>query len=386
MQLPPFLPSFRPLPGVLCLLLMGCDKPQDTGDPSPCAGASYPSADLDVDPEGPLTQIHPWAAWDGQAIRLVWNRPDADGNFDVFTGRLALDGSVAEAPTSLDGDLAGNHTYPRVAAGPAGALAVWQTDDQVSADNLDLYARAPGSDRVHLVFAQEGAPITGNTWMPSIAAHPEGGFLVAAAAAPGDTFQVMTQAVDASGEPTGDAVFSAKDDTTSQYDPSLSVGADGSRVLAWEEWDAAGATYVRVARYAPGSDTPTSVSREDDGTALPTTAWPFAAWVDGDYDIVVSDGDRKVVLGDPGEVDHSAALAARDQAVKVAWLRQISGIRNAIVVQDLDWPDVGEPQVLETASDVAPYPLTLVPVCESAWFLAWVEGENPDYVVRGRFL
>jgi hypothetical protein len=35
---------------------------------------------------------------------------------------------------------------------------------------------------------------------------------------------------------------------------------------------------------------------------------------------------------------------------------------------------------------VAPYLPGLTWLCDDVWFVTWIEGDNPDYVVEGRFL
>ena len=43
-------------------------------------------------PQGPDTQIHPSAAFDGGGVWIVYNLPDATNGFDVYLTRLHCNG------------------------------------------------------------------------------------------------------------------------------------------------------------------------------------------------------------------------------------------------------------------------------------------------------
>jgi hypothetical protein len=71
-------------------------------------------------------------------------------------------------------------------------------------------------------------------------------------------------------------------------------------------------------------------------------------------------------------------------------MRNISGLSNELVLQPVrlegDSWTVGDERVLTTETAVAPYLPGLTWLCGDAWFVTWIEGANPDYVVKGRFL
>jgi hypothetical protein len=138
---------------------------------------------------------------------------------------------------------------------------------------------------------------------------------------------------------------------------------------------------------------------------LPFVSWerasdgqPYLAWysVNGsEYDIELAGGDIvnapvTTTLGGAGALDHTPIIAAGGHGAVVAWMRNLGGLSNELVLQPVrlegeSWT-VGDELVLDTETAVAPYLPGLTWLCDDVWFVTWIEGDNPDYVVEGRFL
>jgi hypothetical protein len=71
-------------------------------------------------------------------------------------------------------------------------------------------------------------------------------------------------------------------------------------------------------------------------------------------------------------------------------MRSLGGLSNELVLQpvrlDGEGWTIGDELVLDTDTPVAPYLPGLTWLCDDAWFVTWIEGDNPDYIVKGRFL
>jgi hypothetical protein len=407
----------RALAPLFALLCVACpkgpvDSASETGEPSadPCPVDELAEGELRVDPDGPLTQLHPSAAWDGEAVWVAYVLPEPDSSyFDIWATRIATSGETLVAPFQLDGGEGHNETYARVAVAGGRVVVAWQADNGTGQDNMDLVLRSfavDGSDLdgspVVVEPSVQGAAQAGNGWMPALTADPTGGFALGGAWALSSvsTFQALIMDLDAAGALSGEATVPELNGEQSHYYPSIAAGPAGERLLAWESWTASGGTEIHLSL-----DGALAAFGEHDDAGLPFVGWergatgqPYLAYyaVHGsEYDIALVGGDlvgAPVVtsLGQPGELDHSPILAAGEGGAVVAWMRNRSGLSNDLVLQPVrlegeGWA-LGEELVLETETAVAPYLPGLTWLCEDAWFVTWSEGDNPDYVVKGRFL
>lgn len=400
----------------LALLLVGCPKgssddstPADTQPTeTSCDPDTWAGWDIPLDPQGPLTQIHPSVAWDGEALWAAWARPDTEGvHFDIWAGRLSPEGDTLVQPLQLNNS-GTNDGYPRVAVAGERVVVAWQADNMSGANNLDVLVR--GFDRdggaqdeapTAVQPTIDGSPLTGDGWMPALAPGPSGGFLLAGAfAAPGaHAFQAVMQGLDASGASTGAGTLPALSAADSQVYPAVAVAPDGRRFMAWEAWPAQGDKLVQLSldggapvSFGEGSDAGLPSVAVDGGG----TAW--LVWYEelgGEYDLQVRAGDlggspAAAVLGVPGRIEHTPMVVASDEGALVAWMRVISGYRAELVVQPVHLEDgaivAGMEQTLGTETPVAPYLPGLTWLCDDVWFVVWVEGNSPDYVVKGRFV
>lgn len=406
----------RSLPA-LALLLLGCPKGPDDSAPDTddtalvvqCPVDDLIEGDFLIDPDGPTTQIHPSAAWDGEGVWVAYGRLESDsGNFDVVATRVSTAGEALVAPMQLDDGLGHNETYARVAYDGAWVVAAWQSDDGSSPYNLDLELRRFRADGSELGDAPvviepevEGTPQEGNGWMPALAADPAGGFALAGAWGLDSvgTFQTVLQPLGSNGLPDGTASVPDLDGDESHYYPSVTVGPASERLVAWEAWTSAG-TEIHLAQ-----DGTLGSFADHDDAGLPFVSWeratdglPYLAYysVNGsEYDIELVGGDLvsapvTTTLGQAGKIEHTPIVAAGEHGAVVAWMRNISGLSNELVLQAVRleggaWT-VGDEVVLDTETAVAPYLPGLTWLCDDLWFATWIEGANPAYIVKGRYL
>jgi len=325
-----------------------------------------------------------------------------------------VDGETLVAPFQVDGGEGYSETYPRVAVADGRVVVAWQADNGSGVDNMDLALRSFAVDGgamdespVVVEPSINGTSQTGNGWMPALVgrADSRGFWLAGAWALDGyPSFQTVVMGLEHSGQPGDYPSVPEGDPDTSQYYPSIALGPDWEIGVAWESWGSSGATTIGFAQYEGGMAALNDFADHDDA-GLPFVAWelaadgqPILAYYSvngGEYDIELAGGDLVnspvlTTLGQPGKLDHTPIVAAAERGAVVAWMRNLSGLSNELVLQPVrlegeSWT-VGDEQVLDTETAVAPYLPGLTWLCEDAWFVTWIEGDNPDYLVKGRFL
>ncbi|MFH2004951.1 MAG: hypothetical protein ABI333_00060, partial [bacterium] len=195
------------IPAVTALLLVGCvdsgaDEPdaaldatvQDAGgDAAPDGGIVDPceaplkDTVFELDPDGPDTQIHVAAAFDGEAVWIVYNRPDSRGYFDVYGLRLGCDGAVVLPPFMIN-TTDENDVDPTLAVADGNVYVTWASDNNTGVNNMDILFRTFDVDGTPIMAADQiletthdGTPVVGNAMAPDVAALPNGQFVVAGA-------------------------------------------------------------------------------------------------------------------------------------------------------------------------------------------------------------
>lgn len=361
--------------------------PPDAGPPS-CAEQAPLDVDLAIDPDGPDTQIHAAAAFDGEGIWIVYNRPEPGegGNFDVWAQRLGCDGEpLLPAPVRVNTTTEGNDVDPDLAVSGGRVLFAWHTDSGVFPDNLSIHYRVletggtPVMDDAELVTTWDGADATGNHWEPSVAAAPDGGFAIAGARAVPDAtaFQVFAQRVSADGAVEGGTWYPILEPDVSQTEPSVTYRED-TPWLAWTREDDTTQQVMVAELPASGDATPAAAV---DGLAASAGAhqsgeWLALAGTDGSEQDIYVTGPSDQTFGASGRVDFSPRLARE----AVAWFRNDTGIRNEL------WIATGTGAERMLATDVPPYQPAITSIGDGAYFLAWSEGTSPAFRLVGRFV
>jgi len=412
---------------IVALGFLGCPAAPEPG--ALARGCEEPASQtLDIDPGGFEPQIHPTAAWDGDALQVVWNGPrdGESGAFAVLRSRVWCDGTREAIQVVDAGDLA-NNVDPAVSVSSGRALVAWQSDDSSSPFNLSISTAAlplsgdPDRPWQPLEMQRGGDPYEGNAWMPRLADDEGGGFVLAGSRGIDSIgrFQSFLQTLDLDGEPFGPSEDVGLEFEVSQVEPAIAVRANRTRVLGWEERPDEGDDRVVWRELLPdglgtATDTATLSAQTELGTLArvavaveqtPREAVVFVAHggAGADLDItveVVARGDgepgptQRLGLGD--EAEHSPGIGLGPDGGAVVYYRLLSGLANELVVQPfrLDGdPDgvvsdvsMGDAITIETEQPVLPYPPSITNVGPGLWFLTWSEGTGTALRVRGRFL
>ncbi len=391
----------------------GADGGDGSVSNSPCATELLTGQVFEIDPDGPDTQIHAAVAFDGEAVWVVYNRPDAAGGFDVYGTRLECDGTHRLLPFSIN-TTDFNENDPTLALRQDRVYVAWQTDTGAFPNNMQLLVRSFTRDGSAIMATDAmvrttrgGTPVAGNTWLPSVAARPDG-FAVAGARAVDDAsgFQVFVQRLDHQGAPAAPTLDASFASTASQTYPTLAAAADGTLYLAYHhalppDYEdqvlhtafAPGATHPDPAPPVPALDSVhgggAHLAVGPDGAVYLALAEAASGQVriTGGADFAAGAG-FPFDTGSQGGFAPSVAPAPGGGAV--AWLETTSGPYAELRAQRFGYD--GSVFSLGTARTVTPqwvYSISgtaITHVHEDVYFLCWSEGESPDFRLMGTFL
>lgn len=409
------------------------DGALDGGPPPPhCLRPPQPGVHLEIVPDGPDTQIHASAAFDGEAVWVVYNQPEADGSggFDVWGTRLHCDGSVAVAPFSVQAADHGNEIDPEVVVAGERVYVVWQADTGgdpnlfVYIRSFDLQGQPTAAMEQVLVPSPGGEAAVASAWMPKAAGLPDSNLLLATSwAAPLATrWQVLLQRLGPDGLPAPGvgggpepSVSPFPEPAVSQAYPTVAADASGRAWLAWTRMPDEGREEVVLTGLSAGSDTASPLPPQGVGpAALPGGGPALSAGPDGrvylamhaegaDLQVHLYDAERPtdealhLEMGSARRQDHSPALATAPGGGVVAWYRVRSGIRNDVWLQAFrhsgsDLEAVGDPALMnppdEAGDHAAPpiYAIAATHVGDGTFLLVWSEGSSPAFRLFGRFV
>ena len=370
---------------------------------STCAEGVLRNEPVWIDEGGPDTQIHASVAADDEGVWVAYNRPrdDGSGQFDVFVTHIGCDGEVTVTPTRLNDADGANHVDPSVATACGRALIAWHRDDGQFPHNLSIHravievdgtVATPGSTLV----LDDGA-YEGNAWMPAAADLPDCGFAVAGARGHEEygTFQTFVQRLDSDGEPDGATADAAADPVASQTAPALVADDAGEITAAWTRTPIDGDDEAHFTVLGGSSEAIVADAATHSPSLTLADVPVIAATLDQSSSATIvlrtTEADAHLLeIAEAGRFLHSPALAADGTEGAVAVYRLVSGLDNDLFVTR--WSRDGL-ALVEGASDgidvgdgAPPYAPALAHVVDDVWFVAWSEGENPDYRVRGRFV
>ncbi len=388
---------------------LGADAGPRTG---PCAERLYDDRNIPLDALGRSGQIHPSIAYDGDTLWVAYNLPNDDGFFDPYLTRLYCDGTVLLPPvrvsTTVSSTTGPNHTDPTLLLAHDRVYVFWQMDNRTGINNLDILFRVFDRDGSPLdaenqvmVMEREGRTQFGNTWLPKIAALPNGLALVGAwAHDEAQRFQVFVQRLDVDGAPTEDAFDVALEPTTSQYFPAVATSSAGDILVAWQEEEDDGTPYVSYGWAAPGASTLTGTAAVGGfPTVNPSLTFEYGEAIlgltrvlggQGRPELLVLSSAHTEILGNPNRYDHSPSVAREPDGGAVFHFRVISGSRSQVVFVPFGLEggviNRGAERVIETTDPAAAYEPTLAVIEPGLYFLAWSEGRSPDLRLHGRFV
>ncbi len=310
-------------------------------------------------------------------------------------------------------------------------VIAWATDTGGD-PNLFAHWRAfdldgtPRSGDGTLAPRSGGASVAASAWMVQLARRGGDGWLLAGtwASPTVQRFQVFAQAIDPAGAATGPFLTAPDEAEVSANDPAVAVGADGTPWLAWTRTPDQGALraeYAAVTGEPPAVGAPTAATATDNialSSQLPAlAASPLAdgpVWLTftrqraglggAELDVVLRELPSGVdgpalEAGAEDEVDYAPALAADPDGDGglLVWFRTRSGIYNDVWAQRFRAGDEGptadgEPLLLNPPDEAADhaaisvYGAGITALPGDVWVVVWVEGRNPDFDVRARFL
>ena len=369
---------------------------------------------FDLDATGRATQIHAAVAFDGEAIWLAYNIPDelGTGGFDVFLSRIGCDGNRLVDPIQVSTTANSNDIDPALGISDGHIYVVWQADNGTGVDNMDIFYRVfdragepvMAADRI-LETTRDSEPVTGNALFPALAVLP--GEQLAIAGVRGleesGTFQSFVQRVSAAGELVGAAFDGYFEPGVTHTGPAVAASADGAMYVAWERSEQLDEDFVVRGRVAAND---TVVTPSPPPTAGPGQgAGPsYAIGAEGDVylayrnptsgDVVIEDGadlgvaPPRSTFGALGRTDHTPVIATEVGGGAVAYYRNISGIRNELIVQGFSYDGAEfalDPEVTG-APEAVLYAPAIASVGDRVYFIAWSEGTSPDFYIKGRFI
>jgi len=379
------------------LLLLACSGgPDDTSEAHSGHNSAAAQDCIDAwsdqltepDLDGPDTQIHGTATFDGAQIWVAWNRPNDFNTFDVFLSRLGCDGSVEIDPIAVtEGE--DNELDPVLAVSGEHLLVAWIASTQSSglAIRYRLYdlSGQPTTEVIPLAAERNGTVVTGNATLPRLAALPDG-FVLSGSWGHEDAtgFQVFAVEINPDGSLRGEGQDAELDTEFSQTAVDVAVH-EGATVLAWQE-DSVTSTAPTAWQTPLGS---TATALGDPGARpalLSTDDGLWSAW-DTDTGIVwVRLPSGEDIALDLPSFSHSARMAAWRDGAAVVTMSIEDGIYNALNLSTITTDGVVSTTALQTVAAPSVYGVDLTVVGGEKAVVIWQEGASPDFRLRAEWL
>ncbi len=351
---------------------------------------------FDIAANEPALQIHAASALSSEGLWLTWTGRGDGSSFQIFSAHMRCDGSVDVAPQQRSTTEA-SQLDSAVAVGADGrALFAWQADVSTTEPQtefnlstwVDLHDGDGFAGARQVELPRGGRAHEGQSWMPAVLARKGGGYVLAGSWSHPDTevFRAYAVPLDESGEPLQDA--SDLFDDAGDGQTAVQVAEDKDRRLhfVWSQsdLDAENDTIWRAASDPKGV---AAVNRAPlgEGSGPSVSAWGdvvWFAWASPDGEIMLESLDG--ISARVGSGAAGPALAAnRDGGVSVAWLEGQGGTANAIRLRRLDaLGDTVASASLDTLN-AGPYPFNLTRVDDDLVFVAYQDGDSPDFYARG---
>ncbi len=379
-----------------------------------CETVLHGNTTFEVDANGPDTQIHPAAAFDGGGVWVTYNLPDDTNGFDIILTRLNCDGTVSIAPMVVN-TTDFNEIDPDIAFDGQHILVVWQSDNGESPRNLDIYMRIYNLDGTSLTdtdmvyrAVHEGSEEDVNGWMAKAAGLPGGGFLLSGIYAPEEMqrWQAFVQRLDTTGQANEEVIRVAPNGTLTQSYIDVGVLDDGQARIGYTSEPDEGngqavVTGLTTDSQTPDPQVPVSVSDADysGGSVAFGTDCPYMAYtVEGSAAAMVGIREvtdltnlgQELLVGESRTFSHTADITGGADGGLVAYYRLIAGFRNDLILQWFSANETSlstlEPSQLINDAPVPPYQPCVIAIGDDISFVTWAEGDNPAFRIKGRFV
>ncbi len=226
---------------------------------------------------GRCNHYHPAIAATSEIFVAVWI-DERNGNFDIYAQRFTSDGNPIGANFQVNDDEGSAvQDLPSVAIAADGAFIVAWKDNRNS--DWDIYAQRfdPNGNPIGTNFRVNNDEGNANQGSPSLATFANGSFVIAWADQRSGNFDIYAQRFDPSGNPIGNNLRINDDGGTAyQSWPSLAATPDGAFVVAWSD-QRNGNSDIYAQRFDP-SGNPIGANfrvNDDEGTAY--QSWPSLA-------------------------------------------------------------------------------------------------------------
>lgn len=368
------------------------------------------------------------AAWDGEGVWVVYNRPGVDGGpEEIFAVRVGCDAEVELGPLQLS-ETDGNRKYmPAMASRGGRTYVVWAVE-QTTGD--PQFVQMQGFDRtgselfaapIDITPGGAGGAISGLAWEPDVAVFADGSGAVVVSGGGFGAFQIWAQRFGIDGTPSGGAIHVFPEEGIDQKRPSIAAGAEGTLYLSWIRYKAEDA--VAGTPEEPERAVFVSIPPGDDVVfpAAPLAAKPltnpnpaaryakepsskgvhflaFQVTTNMRADILVRDGTSfdtatTGTFGSQGYINFRPSVAGGENVGVLAWYRyNASPLKNDVMVQSFRRQDdmfVPGPEVhIETElPGIPPYGPDVTWTGGNVYFVVWGEGDTaPQAKVYGRFV
>lgn len=391
----------------------GNDDGSSSGEPVSCASPVLDQT-FELDPGGVDGQIQPGVTFDPAAdgVWVTYNVPSADGSgkFDVMVTRVGCDGDAQVGPTLVNQTGGDNDIDPELARVGDDIVVVWSSDDgsggagnlSIRMQTLDLDGNPQLEDDAVLQTTLGGRPFVGSAWMPRLAAGDAGELAIVGTRAveAASAFQVFVQRIDPGAQSIGETIAFAPIVDVHHDTPHLVFDDAGDVIATWvrtEDFELRQVELGQVVGDAFEDDVP-ALALDDAarGPALALTdqgvllAMGQPQGNGGRIRVSrVAAGTDPVYAGDGSSVDHTPAIVGIPGGAAVVWYRNLGGLANEVWTARID--DDGESLAIGEASVVpdavaAPYATTMTHVGGGVVFVAWAQGDSPNFRAYGRFI
>ena len=379
-------------PIVLCFLLFGCQSNKSISDTSDsiasnqwadCGG--FADTPFLLSPSESSTQIHPDVVFSDGQFWISYNLPNSFGKFEVWLQALDCEGSQTFGPELVSVDAEVNHTVPRLAVSGDTVMLLWQSDDASGSQNLSIRYRTLDvttevfSERLFWSPFPEGTSDILNAWMPAIDSF-DGGFWVAGAVAYDDTFSIVAQPINASGEFISEPTLLSPAARASYY-PSIAAKSDNEFGLIYEA--ISGSNTVHMGEWSSGS----FVEQFSlDNAAAPDVTESGQGYLTAMH---VDTSEPTVYLGEnelgTGGLTHTPSISLGEDGFLVSHYKIISGFQNSLhwTWHHLDGTLAADGMMIQDPP-AAPYKTALTHIGGNGFMAVWSGGQSPDFMLYAK--